>query len=87
MKKLITIALFALLSTSCTRSPRPFVWPWDLPTADSDSIDIPEDAEATKLCVQGWTEGVGENEGGREWEYRCIDLDILRNQLFPETPQ
>ena len=51
-----------------------------VPVGDAYEIMVPEASEARRICVQ-WSV---ETDGNREWEYRCIPLDDLREQLFPD---
>jgi hypothetical protein len=66
--------------------PAPVPEPSDPPV----SMEIPEETTTEDVCVQWFVEFPEDYEdqslaGGREWEWRCVTVDALREQLFPES--
>lgn len=55
---------------------------WNYETGNVDrEIRIPEDGGQDQVCIQWRVPKPGRDE----YEYRCLDLDTLRRQLFPES--
>lgn len=72
----LLITLFLLSGCARTRLK------WNYETGNVDRIiHIPEDGGQDQVCIQWRVPKPGRDE----YEYRCLDLDTLRRQLFPES--